>query len=62
MSLLTVEQASKRLGLKEATLRAWILRRKIAYAKIGKKSVRIPEEEIERIIQESMIPVRAEAK
>ncbi len=55
-ALLNVEQAAERLGLKVATMRSWILRRKISYAKVGGKSVRIPEEEIQRIIDEGMVP------
>ncbi len=59
--MLTVEQAAERLGLRVSTLRAWVLRRKISYAKIG-RSVRIPEQEIERIIRENTIPVKAAGK
>ena len=55
--MLTVEQAAERLGLRVSTLRAWVLRRKISYAKIG-RAVQIPEKEIERIIQENTIPAK----
>ena len=54
---LTIPEAAERLGLKEATLRAWILHRKISYRKIG-RAVRIPLSEVERINQESLIPAR----
>ena len=57
-TLLNVEQAAEQLGLKVATMRSWILRRKISYAKVGGKSVRIPEEEIQRIIREGTVPAR----
>ncbi|MBX3349671.1 MAG: helix-turn-helix domain-containing protein [Nitrospira sp.] len=50
--LLTVVEAATRLGLKEATIRRRILERKIAYCKVG-RAVRLPQEEIERMIKES---------
>ena len=42
MTLLTVAQAAERLGLKPATIRFWIWRRKIRFVRIG-RAVRIPE-------------------
>ena len=53
-----VQKAAERLGLKPSTVRTWILHRKISYVKIG-RAVRIPEQEIERIIRENTIPARA---
>ena len=58
-NLLTLEQASQRLGMKVVTLRMWASRRKIARCKIG-RSVRIPESEIARIIESSLIPAAPE--
>jgi excisionase family DNA binding protein len=54
--VITIPEAARVLGLKEATIRAWILRRKISYCKIGSKSVRIPTSEIDRILQENVVP------
>ena len=48
--LLTVREAANRLGLKESTLRKRILLRQIAYVKPGVRAVRIPIEELERIL------------
>lgn len=53
----SVQKAAERLGLKPPTLRAWILHRKISYVKIG-RAVRIPEQEIERIIRENTVPAK----
>lgn len=53
--LLTVEEAANRLGLKVATIRRRILERKIDYVKNG-RSVRIPQEAVERIITEGFRP------
>jgi len=58
-NLLTLEQAAARLGMKVVTLRMWASRRKIARCKIN-RSVRIPESEIARIIEQSLIPALPE--
>jgi len=55
--LLTVREAAQRTGHKEATWRAWILRRKVAYHRIG-RSIRIAESDLTRMIEESRIPAR----
>lgn len=55
--MLTVAQASKRLGLTEHTLRVWLSRGKLSYFKIG-RSVRLSEEEVTRVLAESLIPAR----
>ncbi len=56
--LLTVREAAARTGHKEATWRAWILRRKVPYHKVG-RSIRIAESDLGRLIEESRIPARA---
>jgi excisionase family DNA binding protein len=58
-TLVSLEEAARRLGMKPVTLRMWASRRKIARCKIG-RSVRIPESEIERVIESSMIPALPE--
>lgn len=55
--LLTVKEAAQRTGHKEATWRAWILRRKVAYHRIG-RSIRIAESDLIRLIEEARIPAR----
>jgi excisionase family DNA binding protein len=57
--LLTLEEAARRLGLKPVTLRMWASARKIARCKIG-RAVRIPESEVLRIIEHSLIPALPE--
>ena len=56
--LLTVEEVSKRLGLKISTIRRRILERKIDYVKNG-RSVRIPVETVERIIASGYRPAHS---
>ena len=50
----TVPETAGRLGVKARTVRRWILLRKIDYIKVG-AAVRIPESEIERIINEGRV-------
>ena len=57
--LLTVEEVANRLGLKAATIRRRILERKIDYVKNG-RSVRIPVETVERMINQGYRPALTE--
>jgi excisionase family DNA binding protein len=54
-TLLTLEEAARRLGMRTVTVRMWASQRKIDRCKIN-RSVRIPEREVERIIAETMVP------
>jgi excisionase family DNA binding protein len=55
--MLTVSEVANRLGLKPATVRLWIAQRKVGHCKLG-RSIRVPIEEVERLIRESLIPAR----
>ncbi len=52
-----VNEAARKLGMKDPTIRLWMAQGKIAYCKLG-RAVRIPESEVDRLIRESLIPVR----
>jgi excisionase family DNA binding protein len=52
---LTVVETAVRLGLKPSTVRKLILTRRIGFTKIG-RAVRIPETELERIIEAGFRP------
>jgi excisionase family DNA binding protein len=56
--LLTAAQAAERLGLKESTIRAWLLARRLVHVRIGRRAVRIPALEIEKLIQQGTVPAR----
>lgn len=58
--LLTVPEAAARLSLKESTVRAWILKRRITHVRVGRRAVRIPESEIRRLVAEGTIPAKEE--
>jgi excisionase family DNA binding protein len=55
--MLTVREAAERLGLRESTVRAWIAQRRIGVVRLG-RAVRIPSEEIARLIAENTVPAR----
>jgi excisionase family DNA binding protein len=55
--LMTVQETAEALRIKPATVRAWVLRRKINSFRIG-RAVRISAEEIERILQDGLRPAR----
>jgi excisionase family DNA binding protein len=55
--LLLVRTSAERLGIQEKTLRFWIWQRKIEFVKIG-RSVRIPEDVIDRMIEDGTVPVK----
>ena len=54
MELFRVDDAARKLSIKPGTLRRWIFDKKVHVVKIGTRAVRIPDQEIERIIQEGM--------
>jgi excisionase family DNA binding protein len=56
-NLLNVNEAAQLLGLKPATLRAWILHRKIDFVRVG-RAVRIPSKVVADFIERNTIPAR----
>ena len=49
--LLTIHEASARLGLRESTLRKWVLQKRISYFKLG-RSIRVSAQVVEKMIAE----------
>jgi len=60
--LITIREAANRLGLKESTIRKYILKRQIAYVKPSVRAVRIPIVELERILAAGLRPVIPQAE
>jgi len=58
--LLRVSDGARELALKESTLRAWILSRRIRVVRIGRRAIRIPMSEVVRLIEEGTVPAREE--
>ena len=59
--LLSIKEASELLALKPATIRAWLLRRRLPRVNCG-RSVRIPAEAIAQFIERNTIPAREERR
>ncbi len=57
--MLTVAEVAAALGIKEATVRAWVSKRKITHVKLGRRLVRIPAKEIKILIERATIPSRS---
>jgi excisionase family DNA binding protein len=55
--VVSVEEAARSLGLKPATIRAWIGARKIASVHLGRR-VMIPMEAIDDLLEKGFIPAR----
>jgi excisionase family DNA binding protein len=51
----TVRETAEELGLSPATIRAWIRQRRIGYVRLG-RAVRIPDREIQRIVERGTVP------
>ena len=56
--LLRVSEAADLLAVKESTIRAWLLKRRISCVRVGGRAVRIPVSEVRRLIAEGTIPAR----
>jgi excisionase family DNA binding protein len=57
LNLMTVAEVAQALRVKPATIRAWVLRRKINSYRVG-RAVRISAEEIERILSDGRRPAK----
>jgi excisionase family DNA binding protein len=55
--LVSVRETANMLGLKETTIRAWLLARKLPRVNCG-RAVRIPVDAIEQFISENTVPAR----
>lgn len=55
--LFTLPEAAALLRLKVSTLRAWVLRRKLPYCKVG-RLVRVRRADVEGLIASSLVPAR----
>jgi excisionase family DNA binding protein len=53
--LLTITEAAKVLRLKVSTLRSWIAKRTIPYVKLGPRRVFFRREDLEKLIESSII-------
>lgn len=59
MKLISVKQAAEELNLRPVTVRQWIARRRLTVVRLG-RSVKVPVEEIDRLIQAGTVPAKVE--
>ena len=60
-NLLTVVETAEALNVKVATIRAWLLRRKLPRVNCG-RAVRIPAEAVAQFIERNTVPARDERR
>jgi excisionase family DNA binding protein len=58
-NLVNVAETAEMLRLKPSTLRAWVLRRRIPYVKLGRR-VMFRRSDVEALIARSVVPARSE--
>ena len=58
--LLRIPEAAELLTLRPVTIRAWLVRRKLSFVRVG-RSIRIPRSEVERVLTEGLV-ARREAR
>lgn len=56
--LLRVHEAAALLGLKPATVRAWLLQRKLPCVRLSARAVRLRRADIEKIISQGFVGAR----
>lgn len=56
--LMRVEEFAAALGVKPSCIRRWICDRRISSVKVGRRLVRIPSSEVDRILSAGLRPFR----
>ncbi len=59
--LLSVTEAAETLAVKPATIRAWLLRRKLPRVNCG-RAVRIPADAVQQFIERNTVPAKEERR
>ena len=60
LQLLTVVQFATVLNVTPACVRRWLLEKRIASVKVGRRLIRIPASEAQRIMEEGIRPARGQ--
>jgi excisionase family DNA binding protein len=60
--LLRIEQFAALLNIKESTARAWLLSRRVCKVRVGRRAIRIPASEVDRIISDGIVPAREDRR
>lgn len=54
---LNVREVAGALGLSESTIRSWLAQRRLGFVRLG-RAIRIPVEEIDRVLAQGAVPAR----
>ncbi len=54
---LSVREVAGALGLSESTIRSWLAQRRLGFVRLG-RAIRIPVEEVERVLAQGSVPAR----
>jgi excisionase family DNA binding protein len=60
--LLTVKEAADLLRLQVSTIRAWVLKRRVPFVKLGGKRVFFRRVDLEQLIAASVVPAQPEKR
>lgn len=55
VELLRVDEAAALLNVKPATVRAWIMRRRISFVRLSARAVRLRRADVEKIISQGFV-------
>jgi excisionase family DNA binding protein len=58
---LRIDDAALALALSEKTLRDWIAQRRLAIIRLG-RAIRVPQSEVDRLLEEGTVPARRAGK
>ena len=56
--LLRVNQFADAGNVKESTVRRWLLEKRLAFVRFGRRAIRIPRSEVDRLIREGSVPAQ----
>lgn len=56
--LFTVHAFAEAASLGVPTVRRWIAQRRVASVRLGSRAIRVPEAELERIVNQGLVPAR----
>jgi excisionase family DNA binding protein len=56
--LLTIDEFAAITGLRPVTIRMWAAARKISSVKLGRRALRIPASELDRLIEKGLRPAK----
>jgi excisionase family DNA binding protein len=59
---LTIRQAAAALNVSVHTVRAWVWQRKLGFVRLGTRTIRIPANEVQRLLDGGYVPAAVSEK